>query len=243
MRKFLLYISFAWNTIIASFKKIKLESLKKKGKLEEAEIYRDKCVEKWANAILKSARLDVEVIGQENLKDDEHYLFVGNHQSYFDILVTLAKLDRSVGFVAKEELVKAPVIRYWMKELKCVFINRSNAREGLKSILEAANNIKEGRDMVIFPEGTRSKSHSVSEFKKGSLKLGFKAKAKVVPITFLNLYKGYEKSESGLKKIKAKMIIGNPIDTSKMSREEQEVLHSKIREQIIENINKYEEVK
>lgn len=240
MRKFLLYISFVWNTILASLKKIKLESLKKKGKLKEAEIYRDKCVKKWSRAILKSARMDVEVIGLENLKEDENYLFVGNHQSYFDIVVTLAKLERCVGFIAKDELTKVPIIRYWMKELHCVFINRSNAREGLKSILEAAKNLKEGKNMVIFPEGTRSKSHNVSEFKKGSLKLAFKANAKIVPVTFLNLYKGYEKSESGLKRIKAKMIFGKPIDTSEMSREDQGVLHSKIREEIIETISKYE---
>lgn len=240
MRKFLILISFVWNTILASFRKIKLESLKKKGKLKEAETYKDQSIKKWSKAIMKTARMDVELIGQENLKDDENYLFVANHQSNFDILVTLAKLDRSVGFVAKEELEKVPVIRYWMKELHCVFINRSNAREGLKSILAAANKLKEGKNMVIFPEGTRSKSHNVSEFKKGSLKLAFKAKAKVVPVTFLNLYKGYEESESGLKRIKAKMIIGKPIDTSKMSREDQGVLHSKIREEIIETISKYE---
>lgn len=116
-----------------------------------------------------------------------------------------------------------------MKEFDCVFIDRENTREGLKSILQGVENLKRGRSMLIFPEGTRSKSHKINEFKKGSMKLATKAKVPIVPITVDGAFKGLE--EHSPQDLVAKIIFHPAINVEDLTKEEENNLA-----QICENI-------
>src|SRR5699024_1808110 len=87
------------------------------------------------------------------------------------------------GFIAKVELTKFPIVSQWMKEMKCIFMDRSDRRQSLQSIKEGINILKNGHSMVIFPEGTRSKSDAMGEFKAGSMTLATKSGVPIVPIT------------------------------------------------------------
>ena len=100
----------------------------------------------------------------ENIPD-EASLFVGNHSSYFDIIVTGATIPGGVGFVAKDSLGKIPGLSSWMKRIHCLFLDRSDVRKGLQTILEGVDYLKEGYSMCIYPEGTRSTTGELGEFK------------------------------------------------------------------------------
>ena len=88
--------------------------------------------------ILKMTGVTTTVIGEENVPD-EPVLFIGNHRSYFDILLTYSRCRRLTGYVAKKEMEKIPLLSTWMKNLYCLFLDRDNMREGLKTILPQSN--------------------------------------------------------------------------------------------------------
>ncbi len=133
---------------------------------------------------LFQAGCHLTVLGRENIPD-EPVLFASNHQSYFDILVTHNAINRPVGFVAKKEMEHFPLLPLYMKDIGCIFLNRTDPREGVKAILAGAQLIKDGHSMLICPEGTRSRCDEMNEFKEGSLKMAEKAKVPVVPVAIL----------------------------------------------------------
>ena len=128
---------------------------------------------------------EITVIGKENMPK-EAALYVGNHRSYFDILILYVQCENLTGFVAKDAIEKVPSLRVWMRYLYCLFLNRSDAREGLKTILTAIEYVKKGISICIFPEGTRSKTGEMASLKAGSFKMATRAKAKVVPVVLKN---------------------------------------------------------
>ena len=125
--------------------------------------------------ILKMTGVTTTVIGEENVPD-EPVLFIGNHRSYFDILLTYSRCRRLTGYVAKKEMEKIPLLSTWMKNLYCLFLDRDNMREGLKTILQAIDYVKNGISICIFPEGTRNNGEELSmlPFRDGALKIAEK---------------------------------------------------------------------
>ena len=103
--------------------------------------------------------MKVTVIGEENVPD-EPVLFIGNHRSFFDILLTYSRCKRLTGYVAKDSMEKIPLLSTWMRYLYCLFLNRENPKEGLKTILQAIEYVKKGISICIFPEAreTRAKN-------------------------------------------------------------------------------------
>ena len=130
----------------------------------------------WAfRVILFICGTKVTVIGEENVPKDEAVLYIGNHKSYFDIIITYARCPGLTGYVAKNDMAKVPLLSLWMKRLYCLFINRDDVKEALKTILAGIDHIKNGISMCIFPEGTRNKTDDLMlPFKEGSFKMAEK---------------------------------------------------------------------
>lgn len=141
-----------------------------------------KVVRFWARTTLLSTGSTVQVEGKENLPEHRNICFISNHQGMFDIPLVLGFIGIPTGFIAKQELFKVPVLSHWMREIPCVFIDRGSARKAIESFNAAAEVIKSGHPMVIFPEGTRSRSDQMGEFHQGSLKLAAMAGATIVPL-------------------------------------------------------------
>lgn len=146
----------------------------------------------WARTVILSTGSKVEVVGKENLPETNNICFVSNHQGLFDIPLILGFLGKHTGFVAKRELFKVPVLRQWMREMPCTFIDRRNPKKAMETIKKSAELIKQGNPLVIFPEGTRSKSDTVGKFHLGSLKLPLLAEAVIVPIAVKGSWRIYE---------------------------------------------------
>lgn len=155
----------------------------------------------FLSVILFVSGTHIEVEGKE-LIPDEPVLFVGNHRSDFDILVTYTNFNQNVGFVAKKSMKNIPVIAWWMDMIGCLFLDRENAREGLKTIRAAIAQVKAGTSVCIFPEGTRNKSEDADvplEFKEGALKIAEKAKCKIVPMVIKDTELIFEKHKPFIK--------------------------------------------
>jgi 1-acyl-sn-glycerol-3-phosphate acyltransferase len=219
MRTIYFYFCFVINLIWINPKKIILKSITKHKGKEERDEYLAKMVRNWSNFVLKIAGLNLTVIGKENIPK-EPCVFVGNHQSNLDIPVILANTNGLTGAIAKKDMEKIPIVSYWMRQIHCVFLDRENPREALKAISEGVENLKSGYSMIIFPEGTRSRSNVMGEFKKGSMRLATKALVPIVPITIYDTNKAMEGNNGKVKKANAKLIIGKPIYLEGMSKEE-----------------------
>ena len=159
-----------------------------------------------------------EVKGKENIATDEAVLYVGNHLSIFDILVLYPQMKKTTGFVAKKEINKVPILNLLMRFTHCIFLDRKDPRDGLRMVMEAADLIKGGTSVFLFPEGTRSKDGEMLDFKTGSFKIVEKTHCKVVPVRI-----DYEKEvfEDHLPKFyanKAHVKFFEAIDTSDMDK-------------------------
>lgn len=135
----------------------------------------------WARGILKRAGVTYEITGHEQLPVGP-VLFISNHEGNFDIPVLIAAVPKPFGFLSKIEVRKIPFIYEWMKEMNCVFIDRTNRRSALKSIDDSIASLKNGHSLLLFPEGTRSKGNGVKEFKAGFVRIASKAEVPVIPI-------------------------------------------------------------
>ena len=236
MKTVYFYLRFIINLIETSFKEIKLNSLKKHKSKEVVEAYVYETAINWSNFVLKIAGLNLTVVGKENIPN-EACLFVGNHQSNLDIPAIISSMNRLTGAVAKKEMEKIPVMSYWMREIHSVFMDREDPREALKAISEGIENLKNGYSMIIFPEGTRSKSNIMGEFKKGSMRLAIKAGVPIVPITFYDTHKAMEGNNGWVKNANAKLIIDKPIYMDKMTKEEKAGISEVVKNIIQTNLN------
>jgi 1-acyl-sn-glycerol-3-phosphate acyltransferase len=146
----------------------------------------------WGRVTVLSTGSRVEVSGLEHVPAERNLCLVGNHQSLFDIPTLLGWAGIPAGFIAKQELRKIPILSQWMQQLPCVFINRKNAREAMKSFQESAAVMKAGNPIVLFPEGTRAKSDTMGAFKPGSLKLPQMAGAIILPFAIKGTWQVHE---------------------------------------------------
>lgn len=108
--------------------------------------------------ILKITGAKITVIGEENVPKDTPVLYIGNHRSYFDILLTYSRCPIRTGYIAKKEMEKIPLLSTWMRYLHCLFLDRKDIKQGLKTILTAVDKVKSGISICIFPEGTRNRN-------------------------------------------------------------------------------------
>lgn len=168
----------------------------------------------------KISGVKLEVRGLDNIPDDTAVLFAANHRGVFDILTTYPLMKMPTGYVAKKEIKKIPFLSWWMYFVNCIFLDRENPREGLKSILHAADMIKDGISVFIFPEGTRSHDGTLHEFKEGSMKIASKSKCPVIPVGITGSDNVFENQFPKIKSAKVTVSFGTPIYTADMSRDE-----------------------
>ena len=171
------------------------------------------------------AGIKITVIGEENVPTDEAVLYVANHRSMADIVVTYARCPRLTGFVAKKGVDKVPALRAWMRRLHCEFLDRDDIKQGLKVILSCIEKVKNGISIFIFPEGTRNKNSAdptdIGEFKDGSFKIASKTGCKVVPVAITGTNKVFEDHFPYIKSANVILEYGKPIIIKELDKEDQ----------------------
>jgi 1-acyl-sn-glycerol-3-phosphate acyltransferase len=178
----------------------------------------------WARQLVAMAGGRVEVSGLENLPAGGGVLFVSNHQGAFDIPLLLGFVPGLKGFVSKKENFRLPIVSIWMKLLHCIIIDRGDLRQSVQAIARGVNNLKTGRSLVIFPEGTRSKSGRMSRFKDGSFKLATRSGAAIVPLTIDGSYRLLEGNRGRIRPGKVHLHIHPPIKLQDLNDAEKGIL-------------------
>ena len=235
MRTIFLWVYFVCYMLVSIFYRFRLAFVKKFGTREQAEKLVYNFASNCAKDIIRKSGVKVNIDGEENIPK-EACLFVPNHQGLFDLLLVLGYINRPVGFIAKKGTKSIPLISGWMKEMHCVFIDRKNTREGLKAINQGVENLKDGHSMVIFPEGTRSRSSQIGKFKKGSMRLAIKSGCPIVPITIQGTYKVFEENHGIVTPGIISLIISKPIYIKDFTIEEQSNLSNIVRDIIRKNL-------
>jgi 1-acyl-sn-glycerol-3-phosphate acyltransferase len=187
----------------------------------------------WAKIYLKVCGVKVDVKGAEYVNRDLPFIYMSNHQSYFDIFTLLVGLPVDFKFLMKKELMKIPLLGTTMRRAGYLSVDRGDTKNAIISMDAVAEKIRGGTSILIFPEGTRSKDGHIQAFKKGGFHTAIKAGCYIVPIAILNSRDIVPKGSLRIKKGTIKMRIGRPIPVKDYSKENINELITRTREAVI----------
>ncbi|MCM1135172.1 MAG: 1-acyl-sn-glycerol-3-phosphate acyltransferase [Clostridium sp.] len=157
-----------------------------------------------------AGRVKIEAYGLENLPEKDGFIFFPNHQGMFDVLVFLDSCPRPFSFVAKKEVGNIILLKQVIKALGAYAMDRDDIRQSMKIINAMTEDVKNGKNFLIFPEGTRSRAgNQLVEFKGGSFKSATKAKCPIVPCTLIDSFKPFD--ENSIRPVTVKVIYMPPI--------------------------------
>jgi 1-acyl-sn-glycerol-3-phosphate acyltransferase len=192
----------------------------------------------WARGILFVSRIKVTVNGLANIDPSQSYVYMSNHQSNFDIPVLLACLPVQFRWLAKAELFKIPIFGRAMRGAGYVKIDRFNQEAAFESLSEAAEKMKNGVSVMIFPEGTRSRDGNIRPFKKGGFVMAMDAGVPIVPIVLKGTWTIMDKSSLRINTGQVSLNIEPPIATTGYTRENKDDLIKSVRAVICEGFEK-----
>ncbi len=190
----------------------------------------------WGNINLWASGVKVDVRGLENINKLGPYIFVSNHQGWFDIFTALGKLPLPFSWLAKEELFKIPVLGHAMYRAGYIPIDRKDRRKALSGMNRAAEVIQRGTSVFVFPEGTRSTDGVIRDFKKGVFVLALKAQQPIVPVSISGSYRILPKGSRTIHPGEIRFSIGNPIQTAGIDSIGRDLLIEQVREAIRANL-------
>ena len=165
----------------------------------------------WARFNSYITPMLLKVRGRENIDPKQSYVIVANHQSHFDIFVLYGWMGVDFKWVMKIELLKVPFIGSSCDKLEHIYIDRSNKEAALASLDRAKKRIVNGTSVIFFPEGTRSRSGEMGEFKKGAFRMALDLGLPLLPVTITGTNKILPPKTLRLLPGRAEMVIHPPI--------------------------------
>lgn len=239
MLRYLFTLLFIFLFLLLSLPYLGLEWILGKFNREASDLRQLHAVQTVFKIILWICGTKVIVIGEENVPTDTPVLYVANHKSMFDIIITYIRCPRRTGYVSKDVMEKVPSLNLWMKRLYCLFLNRSDIKEGLKMILAGIDNIKNGISMCIFPEGTRNKTDDLLlPFKEGSFKMSEKTGCPIIPMALTNTSAIFEDHFPYVKPTTVILEYGAPIYPNELSKEDRKKIGAYCQHTIEEMLKK-----
>jgi 1-acyl-sn-glycerol-3-phosphate acyltransferase len=190
----------------------------------------------WARTMLFVSGVRVDLKGLEKIDPGKAYVFAANHQSQFDIFTLLGHLTVQFRWLAKKELFRLPFLGLAMKAAGYIPIDRRNRKEAFKSIDLAAERVRKGTSIVIFPEGTRSLDGSLKSFKKGGFFLAIASGRPIVPVSISGTFSILPKKGFRIHPQTVRVHIGDPIPTETVTVEDRNWLISEVRRRIQEHL-------
>ena len=141
----------------------------------------------------RGGNVTIDVHGSENIPKKNGFMFFPNHQGLYDVLAIIEATPCPFSVVAKKEIANIPFLKQVFACMKAYMLDREDVRQAMQVIIDVTNEVKKGRNYLIFAEGTRSKNgNQLRDFKGGSFKSATKAKCPIVPVALLNAYKPFD---------------------------------------------------
>jgi 1-acyl-sn-glycerol-3-phosphate acyltransferase len=189
----------------------------------------------WGKTALLANRVKVKVEGIEDLGEEGPYIFMSNHQGSYDIFALLGHLPFQFKWLAKKELFSIPFFGWTMAAAGYISIDREGTRETVDAMNEAAQKIRDGMSVVIFPEGSRSSDGTIQPFKKGGFTLAIKSKVPIVPVAIAGSREIMPKDKLTVMPGEIRMRIDHPIETRNYALKDRKSLMENVRETITKN--------
>lgn len=189
---------------------------------------------------VNSGNIDMQVYGTENIPKENGFLMYANHQGMFDSLAICAPCEQPLAVVLKKELANIPFLKQIIACTNSFAMDREDIRQSMKVIMAVTEEVKKGRNYLIFPEGTRSRNgNEMLEFHSGSFKCAIKAKCPIVPIALLNCYKVLD--EKGCRPVNVQVHYLEPIPYEEYKDMKTTELAKLVHDRIEETVKRYDE--
>ena len=229
-RTILCWIIFAFTTIILGTAAIFLSLFDASGNIPHL------VARLWGKIQLRVTGTRVSIRGLENIDFQKSYILVSNHQSSFDIFTLLGYLPIQFRWIAKAELFRAPFMGWAMTRIGYISIERDSPKKAYRSMLRAAEAVKNGVSVLIFPEGTRSPDGKLQAFKKGVFLIALKSQAPILPITLQGTAKILQKGDWRIYPGDVRITIDPPLETAGIPAEKEEELSQRVRSTLMKNL-------
>lgn len=191
----------------------------------------------WIAWIYASCGVSVEAAGLENISPRQSYVFMSNHASVWDSTAIVATIPVSWRFVYKKELAWIPFFGWALLAHRHVMVDRGNRVRAVRSLQAAAERVRTGMSVIIFPEGTRSESGTMGEFKSGGFHLAIQAGVPIIPMSVSG---GRDVTPKGSLRIdggKLRIVYGKPIPTEGLTAQDRNTLKDEVRRAILQGLD------
>lgn len=186
----------------------------------------------WARTLLLVSGTRVTLLGAENLKPGQHYIFVSNHRSYMDTPVVLASIPGQFRFMAKAGLFKIPLLGGHLQRAGHIPVPLENPREAIKAMTEAGRVIRDRQiSVLVFPEGGRTMGQ-MDTFREGAAFIAIKAQVPVVPLGLVGTFELLPMHSVHVRPRRVEVRIGQPIETAGMDIKERSALTAELRQRV-----------
>jgi 1-acyl-sn-glycerol-3-phosphate acyltransferase len=192
----------------------------------------DSIVRLWGKLIVKAAGIDLHAEDLGHIDPSKRYILVSNHYSYLDIPCIVAAIPQPIRFMAKVSLFKVPFFGWAIGRAGFIPIDRKNRRTAVKSFDLAADRIRKGNTIVIFPEEGRSRERTMREFQRGAFLLAIKSEKTIVPIAIDGTYDVFRVGARRVTPGRVTVRVGMPIETAGLKLNAKNTLLAQSREQI-----------
>lgn len=191
----------------------------------------------WSLLNIFLAGTRVRIRGREKIDKGSNYIVMSNHQSLFDVWALIGKLPLQIRWIVKKEIRKVPVFGYALEKMGHIYIDRHDRKNAYMSLEAAAQKIKKGTSIIIFPEGTRSKNGRLQRFRLGGATLAIRSGVHILPVTVNGGRFALPKGTLAIMPVKMDIVVGNAIDTSAFDENNKEKLTAAVKSAIEKNLD------
>src|ERR1051325_5157050 len=192
----------------------------------------DKIIRLWARSLVRAAGIDLQTENLDRIQPDQRYILVANHYSYFDIPCIFTAVPQPIRFMAKQSLFKIPIFGWSIARAGFIPIDRKNKSKAKQSFDLAADRIRKGNTIVIFPEEGRSRERTMREFKSGAFLLALKSDRPIVPVAIDGTYDVYNAKSRFIRAGRVTIKVGTVLPTEGLRVRDKERLLTESRAQI-----------
>ena len=236
LRTYLWYF-LGWAGLVLSYPVLfYIKYFGEKGKAEQKNQLADRVTQWLSRYLFRLTGSTVNITGLDNVPQQGAVLFVSNHQGHMDSLIIHGYINKPKGFISIVEVLKYPIIRSWLRQIKCVFLDRKDARQSSICINQAVEYLKNGQSMVVFPEGHLNDGGDAGQFQRGWLRLATKSGVPVVPVSISGSYKVLAKDGSKVRPVEVDCVISRPIYLENLKKADETEFIQKLRAEILSHV-------